>query len=106
MNTMANDDSSNQPVTEPPNPYAAASPAQRATSTGAPGAAPDPAWERQTIEKLAFAALKEQKTSRRWGIFFKLATLAYVTILILMFLDVPALFKKSGAGERDRKSVV
>ena len=100
MNTMANDDPSNQPETEPPNPFAAASPVQRATPSGTPSAAPDPAWERQTIEKLAFAALKEQKTSRRWGIFFKLATLAYVTIVILMFLDVPALFKKSGAGER------
>ena len=29
-------------------------------------------WERETLEKLAFAALKEQTRARRWGIFFKL----------------------------------
>ncbi len=28
-------------------------------------------WEREVIEKLAFAAINEQKRTRRWGIFFK-----------------------------------
>ena len=28
-------------------------------------------WERQVLEDLAFAALKEQRTSRRWGYVFK-----------------------------------
>ena len=28
-------------------------------------------WERETLERLAFATLKEQKLQRRWGIFFK-----------------------------------
>ena len=41
-------------------------------------------WERETLEKLSFAALKEQRKARRWGIFFKLLTFAYVTFLILM----------------------
>ena len=44
-------------------------------------------WEREVIEKLATAALREQRRSRRWGIFFKLLTFAYVTFLILMALD-------------------
>jgi len=44
-------------------------------------------WERETLEKLSFAALKEQKTARRWGIFFKLLTFAYVTFLLLMLLQ-------------------
>jgi len=44
-------------------------------------------WERGVIEKLAFEALKEQRRSRRWGIFFKLLTFAYVTFLILIALD-------------------
>jgi protease IV len=30
-----------------------------------------PGWERQLLEKLAFASLKEQKSKRRWGLFFK-----------------------------------
>ena len=41
-------------------------------------------WERETLEKLAFAALKEQKKARRWGIFFKLLTFGYVTFLFVM----------------------
>jgi len=44
-------------------------------------------WERETLEKLAFAALKEQTKARRWGIFFKLLTFAYVTFLILMLIE-------------------
>jgi protease-4 len=44
-------------------------------------------WERGLIEKLAGAALKEQRRSRRWGIFFKLLTFAYLTVLVLLVLD-------------------
>jgi len=44
-------------------------------------------WERETLQELAFAALKERKTARRWGIFFKLLTFAYVTFLLLMLLQ-------------------
>lgn len=44
-------------------------------------------WEREAIEKLAFAALKEQRRSRYWGIFFKLLTFAYLTAVIVMVID-------------------
>jgi len=44
-------------------------------------------WEREVLEKLALAAVKEQRSSRRWGIFFKLLTFAYLTVLILLALD-------------------
>ena len=44
-------------------------------------------WERGLIEKLAGAALKEQRRARRWGIFFKLLGFAYLTIVILLVLD-------------------
>jgi protease IV len=44
-------------------------------------------WERGLIEKLAGAALSEQRRARRWGIFFKLLGFAYLTILILLVLD-------------------
>lgn len=41
-------------------------------------------WERELLEKLATASIKEQRRARRWGIFFKLLTFAYlVTVLIL-----------------------
>ncbi len=63
-------------------------------------AADTPSWERQTIEKLAFAALKEQKSSRRWGIFFKLLTFTYITFAIIMLFDLPIFGKKSATTEK------
>jgi protease-4 len=44
-------------------------------------------WEREVMEKLAFAALREQRSGRRWGIFFKLLGFAYVGFLLLLVLD-------------------
>ncbi len=45
-------------------------------------------WERQVVEKLAFEAIKEQRRGRRWGIFFKLLTFAYVAFLIVLAMDL------------------
>jgi protease-4 len=53
----------------------------------------DGQWERGLIEKLANAAHQEQRRARRWGIFFKLLTFAYVTVIILLAVDW------KGAGE-------
>jgi len=39
-------------------------------------------WERATLEKLAFAALHEQKTARRWKTFVRLAWLAFFVVLL------------------------
>jgi protease IV len=47
----------------------------------------DPNWERKTIEKLAFAALTEQKRSRFWGILFKSLTFIYLFIVLFYALD-------------------
>jgi len=44
-------------------------------------------WERGVIERLAGAALTEQRRARRWGIFFKLLTFAYITVIIVMAVD-------------------
>lgn len=41
-------------------------------------------WEKTIIEQLATDALKERRRSRRWGIFFKLLTFAYLTVLVLL----------------------
>ncbi|MBL8450302.1 MAG: S49 family peptidase [Dechloromonas sp.] len=46
-----------------------------------------PHWERQTLEKLAFAALEEQKTRRRWGIFFKTLGFIYLVVALVAFVD-------------------
>lgn len=39
-------------------------------------------WEKTVLEKLAFAAIEEQKTARRWGVFFKSMTFAYLLAVL------------------------
>lgn len=46
-----------------------------------------PGWERETLERLAFATLKEQRRTRFWGIFFKLLTFAYLSVLLAMLYN-------------------
>ena len=48
----------------------------------------DGQWERGLIEKLATAALKEQRRARLWGIFWKTLTFAYITVLIVLAVDL------------------
>ena len=45
---------------------------------------PNP-WERKLLEKLSLAAINEQRRSRRWGIFFKLAFLSYLVVILVLF---------------------
>jgi len=54
----------------------------------------DPEWERDVIRKLAESSLREQKRARRWGIFFKLLTFAYITTLLIIYTD-PEISKTS-----------
>jgi protease IV len=54
-------------------------------------------WERQTIEKIAMAALVEQRRTRRWGIFFKM--LIFIYLFALLFIGMGWLGKKdTGTG--------
>ena len=58
-----------------------------------------PGWERDALAKLAGAALVEQRRSRRWAIFFRLAFLTY--ILVLTALMLPDTFStESDSGDR------
>ncbi len=41
-------------------------------------------WQADVISKLAFAAVDEQRRSRRWGIFFKALFFVYLLILMIM----------------------
>lgn len=45
-------------------------------------------WERNVLEKLAMSAIQEQRRTRRWGIFFKLLTFAYLFFLFVMLADL------------------
>ena len=42
-------------------------------------------WQQDLINRLAFAAVNEQKRARRWGIFFKLLTFAYITAILYIY---------------------
>lgn len=44
-------------------------------------------WERKIVIQLAESSLKEQRRSRRWGIFFKLLTFIYIGGLIYLLSD-------------------
>lgn len=46
------------------------------------GMADDGSWERTVLEKLAMAALKEQRAARQWGIFFKLTGLGLLLLIV------------------------
>jgi protease-4 len=47
----------------------------------------NPNWERDLITKIASDAIVEQRRRRRWGIFFKLLTFAYITTVLLLMVD-------------------
>lgn len=57
-------------------------------SNPAPNPKPDtaltPEWERQTLERLVFATLREQRTARRWKIFFRFLALGVFLLLIAL----------------------
>ena len=44
-------------------------------------------WERELLESLAVSSLNEQRRSRRWGIFFKLLTFLYLSVLLFAAMD-------------------
>jgi protease IV len=50
-------------------------------SVAKPTAADGPVWERATLEKLAFAALDEQRAARRWRNFTRLAWLLFFVVV-------------------------
>ena len=49
-------------------------------SASPPSAQTNSGWERATLEKLAFAALQEQRSARRWRTFVRLAWLAFLVV--------------------------
>ena len=59
----------------------APAPDTRAPQTATGDAGLSPGWERATLERLAFAALNEQKVSRRWKALVRLSWLAFFVIM-------------------------
>jgi len=86
------------PAATPASPSSAPSSAPRAAAASA-GREPGASWEREVLDRLLNAALNEQRRARRWGIFFKLAFLAYLTPLLIVALGLwsPGMGKSASA---------
>jgi protease IV len=72
----------------------ASTPPSPASSSGPALSAParaDDGWERDLIGELARTALVEQRRSRRWGIFFKFAMVAYVSAALVIYIPADIL---------------
>ncbi len=52
-------------------------------------------WEREVVTQLAESSLREQRRARRWGIFFKSLTFAYIAGIIYMYGDTSNLSSAS-----------
>lgn len=50
-------------------------------------------WERDVLERVLMATLREQRAARRWRIFFRLSTLLVLVVLFIAMFD----FKTDGA---------
>src|SRR3989344_5573973 len=52
------------------------------SSSGAEGRAPN--WERDLLDRLAFASLTEQRRARRWKIFFRFFFAGYLVLILVL----------------------
>ena len=55
-------------------------------------------WEREVLSRLAFASIREQRSARRWGIFFKFLFFGYLVVLLLIYLPSD-IMSATGAGK-------
>jgi protease-4 len=62
-------------------PFERVAPASTSTNMSKNDPTQQAGWERATLEKLAFAALREQRAARRWKIFVRLSWLAFFVFL-------------------------
>lgn len=83
---MSNDNFENTPRQWPQDQASATPVPENKTSNG--NAPKKEGWEREVLEKLAFAALKEQRARRRWGIFFKLTMLGIIAFSLWLAFDM------------------
>ena len=63
----------------------------------------EPGWERNVLEQLAFASLRDQRIARNWGIFFKLFFVCYCLVLLLSIIIL--IGTVASDGQTDRSTV-
>lgn len=62
-----------------------------------------PDWEKETLNRLAFAAINEQRRSRRWSVFFK--SLLFIYLFAIIFY-LPTDWSKSGIKQGDHTALI
>ncbi|MTD67645.1 S49 family peptidase, partial [Escherichia coli] len=50
--------------------------------------APAGGWEREVLEKVLMATVREQRAARRWRIFFRFVALGLIGVLIYAFASL------------------
>lgn len=73
-----------------------------------PASAPDKKteeanWEKDTLNRLAFAAINEQRRSRRWSVFFK--SLLFIYLFVIIFY-LPSDFSKTGIKHGEHTALI
>lgn len=66
-------------------------------------------WQRDLIQKLATSSLAEQRRARRWGIFFKFLTFAYLVGILILYtpgIDLDAVEHKRHTALVELKGVI
>src|SRR5689334_8808688 len=61
-------------------------------------------WERQILEKVAMAAVVEQRRTRRWGIFFKI--LIFLYLFVVLFIGMGWIARKDGSSSGKHTALV
>ncbi|MCG5074596.1 S49 family peptidase [Paraburkholderia tagetis] len=79
---------------EPGGPAGSAPDGKSGRATGADGG--KPGWEREALERIAMAAINEQRAARRWKIFFRFAFLAVLVLIAWSILDLSGARVDSG----------
>lgn len=62
-------------------------------------------WEREVLEKLALAAVTEQRRTRRWGVFFKSLMFVYL-IAVAAIAFYPKFEKDMNGGDKEHTAVI
>ena len=65
-----------------------------------------PGWERGVLEKIAMAAVTEQRRARRWGVFFKLLMFAYLIAVGVMAFYPKFENKLSGGDGKQHTAII
>jgi protease-4 len=51
-----------------------------------PGGGDEQGWQRDLLNRLAFASLAEQRRTRRWNVAFRFGLLAYLVVVLLLYV--------------------